>query len=80
VYPGLTADQQRGFEQFFQFARNINVTFRVTNVEGSASSADARLVGSYEYSNSAGRTERQPVGFAATLRHDGAGWRLVAVR
>ncbi len=80
VYPGLTSDQQRGFEQFFQSAKTINVTFRVTNVEGSATSAEARLVGNYEYVTTAGKTERQPVSFAATLRHDGNGWRLVSVR
>ena len=80
VYPGLTSEQQRGFEQFFQAARSINVTFRVTNVDGSSTSADARLVGSYEYVTTAGKTERQPVNFAATLRHDGNGWRLVSVR
>ncbi|PYP54395.1 MAG: hypothetical protein DMD39_01335 [Gemmatimonadetes bacterium] len=80
VYPGLTSDQQRNFEQFFQSARNINVTFRVANVEASGYSADARLVGTYEYVTSAGKTERQPVSFAATLRHDGNAWRLVSVR
>jgi serine/threonine-protein kinase len=80
AYPGLTSDQQRGFEQFFQSARSINVTFKVANVEGSGSSADARLVGTYEYVNSEGRPEKQPVNFAASLRRDGSGWRLVSVR
>jgi serine/threonine protein kinase len=80
AYPGLTSDQQRGFEQFFQSARSINVTFKVANVEGSGSSADARLVGTYEYVNSEGRPEKQPVNFAASLRRDGNGWRLVSVR
>ena len=80
VYPGLTADQQRRFEQFFQSARNINVTFRVDHVDGSPNAADARLVGTYEYVNSEGRTDRQPVTFAASLRRDGSGWRLISVR
>jgi hypothetical protein len=80
VYPGLTADQQRGFEQFFESARKIDVTFRVANVEGTPTSADVRVSGRYEYEGSAGRTERQPVSFAATLRKEGGGWRLVAVR
>jgi len=80
VYPGLTADQARGFEQFFQSARSINVTFRVAGLETSGNSADARLVGTYEYVTTAGRTERQPVSFAATLRHDGTSWRLTSVR
>jgi serine/threonine protein kinase len=80
VYPGLTAEQQRGFEQFFQSARRINVTFRVANVEGSGATADARLSGTYEYESSSGKMERQPVSFAATLRREGAGWRLVSLR
>lgn len=80
VYPGLTGEQQRGFEQFFQSARNINVTFRVVNAEATGASADARLVGSYEYFTTSGKAERQPVSFAAALRHDGSVWRLVSVR
>jgi len=80
VYPGLTSGQQQGFEQFFQAARSINVTFRVASVEGSGGSADARLVGSYEYVTTEGKSERQPVSFSATLRHEGGGWRLVSVR
>ena len=80
VYPGLTSDQQRGFEQFFESARRINVTFRVTNVDGTASTADVRVSGRYEYETSSGRTERTPVSFATTLRREGAGWRMVALR
>jgi eukaryotic-like serine/threonine-protein kinase len=80
VYPGLTADQQRGFEQFFESARKIDVTFRVASVDGTASTADVRVTGRYEYENSAGRTERTPVSFAAAVRRDGSAWRLVAVR
>jgi hypothetical protein len=80
VYPGLTSNQQQRFEQFFQAARSINVTFTVTNVELSGASADARLGGTYEYVTTAGKAERQAVSFAATLRHDGNAWRLVSVR
>jgi serine/threonine protein kinase len=81
VYPGLTTDQQRRFEQFFQAARSINASFRVANVAASgASGADAQLVGSYEYVTTAGKTERQPVTFAVTLGHDGRAWRLTSMR
>jgi eukaryotic-like serine/threonine-protein kinase len=79
VYPALTSEQQRGFEQFFQSARKLNVTFSVTNVEGTGPSADARVTGSYVYESSSGKTERQPVSFAATLRRDGGAWRLVSL-
>ncbi|MDB4882440.1 MAG: protein kinase, partial [Gemmatimonadetes bacterium] len=80
VYPGLTSEQQRGFEQFFQAARRINVMFSVGNVESTASTADARLSGHYEYENTSGKVERQPVSFVATLRRDGGGWRLISLR
>ena len=79
AYPGLTSDQARGFEEFFDSAKNINVTFRVVGLEANGNSADARLVGTYEYT-SGSRTERQPVSFAASLRYDGTSWRLVSVR
>ena len=80
VYPGITSDQARGFEQFFQSARSINVTFRVTDVETNGNSADAKLVGSYQYVTSDGKSERQPVSFSASLRYDSGSWRLTSVR
>ncbi|HEY0529898.1 MAG TPA: protein kinase [Gemmatimonadaceae bacterium] len=80
VYPGLTGEQQRGFEAFFQAARSINVTFSVANVDGTPTTADARLVGSYEYVTTSGKSQREPVSFAASLRREGGGWRLVSVR
>lgn len=80
VYSGLTSEQQRNFEVFFQSARSVNVTLRVLNFEPSGASADARLVGSFDYVTAAGRTERLPVSSAATFRHDGNVWRLVSVR
>jgi len=80
VYPGLTEGQQRGFEQFFEAARKVDVTFRVASVEGSATTAEARVNGTYQYEGSSGRVERQPVSFVATLRRDGSNWRLVSLR
>jgi serine/threonine-protein kinase len=79
-YPGLTAGQQRNFEDFFQSLRSLNVTFRVANVEGSGALADARLDGSYAFVTTTGITEHKPVSFAVTLRREGNGWRLVAMR
>jgi serine/threonine protein kinase len=79
AYPGLTGEQERGFREFFELARNINVTFRIVGLEASGNTADARLVGTYEYV-AGSKTERQPVSFAATLRHDGSAWRLTSVR
>jgi hypothetical protein len=80
VYPGISGDQQRGFAQFFESARRIDVTFRVTNVEGTSTTAEARVSGAYQYERADGRTERQPVSFLASLRREGGSWRLVSVR
>jgi len=80
VYPGLTSEQQRNFEQFFKMARTINVTLRLANVESSGTSADGRLEGNYEFVTNEGRTERQSVRWAVTFRHDGNAWRLVSVQ
>jgi len=80
VYPALTAEQQRGFEQFFEAARKVDVTFKVASVDGSATTTDAHVNGTYEYESSSGRVERQPVSFVARLRRDGSTWRLVSVR
>jgi serine/threonine-protein kinase len=81
VYPGLTSQQQRGFEQFFESARTINANFRIANVAASGSSgADAQLLGNYEYVTLSGKTDRQPANFALTLGHDGRGWRITSMR
>lgn len=80
AYPGISSDQARGFEQFFQSARNINVTFRVSGLDVNGNSADARLTGTYQYTGSDGKAERQPVSFGASFRNDGSSWRLTSVR
>src|SRR4051812_48930877 len=80
VNAGLTSSQQRNYEDFFQGAKNINVTFRIQNLEGSPTSADARLVGTYEYVSSDGRDARLPVSFAATFERSGNSWKLTSVR
>jgi hypothetical protein len=80
VNPGLTSDQQRNFEAFFQSARNINVTFRITNIEASGTSGEARLVGGFDYVNQENRNATLPVSLAATFRREGNGWRIASVR
>jgi serine/threonine protein kinase len=80
VNPGLTSDQQRNFEAFFQSARNINVTFRITNIEASGTSGEARLVGGFDYVNQENRNANLAVSLAATFRHEANGWRIVSVR
>jgi serine/threonine-protein kinase len=77
---GLTSEQQKRWETFFQAARSINVTFRIASIDGTASQADARLIGSYEYVDANGTSHREPDNITASFRHEGGSWRLVAVR
>ncbi len=80
VYPGITSFQQRNLETFFSRARNINVRFRIEDLQSSTSSAEARLVGTYEYTNSDGKGDTQPVTVSASFQREGNGWRLTAIR
>ena len=77
---GLTSEQQKRWETFFQAARSINVTLRIASIDGTASAADARLIGSYEYVDAGGNSHRVPDTIIASFRHEGGSWRLVAVR
>ncbi len=80
AYPGISSDQARGFQQFFSSTRNLNVTFSLTGLDVTGNSAEARLVGTYEYTTSDGKAQRQPVNFSASFRRDGSEWSLRSVR
>jgi serine/threonine-protein kinase len=79
-YPGLTSEQLRAFEQFFSGSRSINATFRITSVEGSGSSAVARVEGVYAFVTGEGMSERRPASFALVLRPDGKSWHIASMR
>lgn len=81
VYPGMTEDYQRGYEQLFLGARTINASFRITNVTASGpSTVEAQLVGTYEYVKKDGTTERRLVTIPVTLGHDSRGWLFTSMR
>lgn len=81
VYPGMTAAQQRGWEQFFETVRNVKAQLSVAQLEVVNNTAEARISGTYAYLNSStGRIELQPVAFRATLRQEDEGWRIIQVR
>jgi hypothetical protein len=79
AYPGLTSAQQAQLETFFQAARTIDAKLRISSLDASPNSAEARVVGSYDYVTLEGRTESRPVSFAMSLRREGSGWRVVSV-
>ena len=81
VYPGMTAIQQRGWEQFFQLVRDVKARLSVARLDTATGTADAQVTGTYTYLNtSSGRTESQPVSFRASFRNEGGRWRISQVR
>jgi serine/threonine-protein kinase len=80
VYPDMSSAQQHGFEQFLDAARSLRVSFSIASLDVSGSSADARVVGTYDYTGTDGHPQRQPVSFHASLRQDGGAWRLTSVQ
>jgi eukaryotic-like serine/threonine-protein kinase len=79
AYPGLTSAQQGQLETFFQAARSIDAKLRISSLDAAANSAEARVVGNYDYVTSEGRNETRAVSFAMSLRREGSGWRVVSV-
>jgi hypothetical protein len=80
AYPGITATQASGFEQFFTTVRSLRATFSVSSLDVSGATAEGKLTGGYDYLTNAGKSERQAVTFQATFRHDANGWKLASVR
>ena len=79
AYPGITATQAKGWEQFFPTLRSLRVTLAISGFDVNGATAVAKLDGSYDYVTESGKTEHQPVSFRAMFRRDGAVWQLVAV-
>jgi hypothetical protein len=79
AYPGITSAQSKGWEQFFPTLRSLRVTISINDLEVNGSSADAKLVGAYDYVTSSGKNEHQPVAFQASFRRDATGWSLISV-
>ena len=79
IYPNITASQARGLLDFFQRAKNLNVTFRIEDLSSTASSAEATLAGRYEYVNPDNENKHENVSVAATFQRDGNAWRLTSI-
>jgi serine/threonine protein kinase len=80
AYPGITAAQAKGWQEFFPTLRSLRVTLTVSGVDVNGSAADAKVVGTYDYITEAGKTLQQPVSFQATLRREGGAWQLASIR
>ena len=81
AYPGLTAAQERAWQQFFRSVRNLRASLAVAQLDVAGDTAEATLSGIYEYENaSTGQAVRTPVTSRAMLTRNGGGWRLSSIR
>ncbi len=79
AYPGITPAQAKGWEQFFGTLRTLRVTLGISGLDANGSTAEAKLVGTYDYVTDGGKNMQQPVAFQAAFRRDGSTWQLVSV-
>jgi serine/threonine protein kinase len=80
LYPAMTSDQQRSFQQFFASVRSMQARLAVATLQLDGTTAEAHITGSYAYVTSSGRSERQEANFRATLGVENGVWRMTAVR
>jgi serine/threonine-protein kinase len=79
VYPSITSDQQRDWEQFFRAARSVKARLAVTRLDVGAGSADLTVSGGLEF-DTGGGPQSQAMSFRATAALENGAWRLRSVR
>jgi serine/threonine-protein kinase len=77
AYPGLTADQERAWRQFFSNVETLRARFDVLDIEIAGDRARARVRATQEYR--AQRDEHQTFEFTATFQRLPDGWRLTFI-
>jgi serine/threonine-protein kinase len=82
LYPGLTAQQERNWRQFFEAVNGVKATLAISALTVRGDSADATLNGEYAYENgTTSRAERQPVTVSMRLARTAADdWVIVGIR
>ncbi|HEY0928555.1 MAG TPA: protein kinase [Gemmatimonas sp.] len=80
AYPGISRDQQQGFERFFSSTKSLTASLILGGLEVHDRTADGRVTGTYEFIGGSGRKEVQMVSFRAQFERDGDNWRLTSVR
>ena len=80
AYPGISAEQQQGFERFFQSTKSLTASLILGGLEVRDRTAEGRVTGTYEFVGNSGRKEVQMVSFRAQFERDGENWRLTSVR
>jgi serine/threonine-protein kinase len=78
AYPGMTAEQERAFRNFFANVSQLVARLTIVELQISGDTARAQVEATYEFRTS--RTETQDFAFVATLERGRTGWQLVEVR
>jgi hypothetical protein len=79
VYPALTSEQQKDWEQFFRSVSDIKADLAIVRQDVTGSSATLAVAGTYDY-QAGGRAQHQDVSFRATAAMDAGAWKLTSVR
>jgi serine/threonine protein kinase len=81
VYPGMTGEQQNGWEQFFRTVHDIKSQLEIRKIDLAGDIGSVLVGGTYTYVNgSTHRSEEQQVSFSATLRRTAGAWRIAEIR
>jgi len=80
VYPSMTSEQRRAFEDFFHSVRSLRASLGVSGLQVDGASAEAQVTGSFDYVTTSGGDEHRKVNFGATLRRVQGVWTLASVR
>ena len=80
AYPGMTAAQSKGWEDFFGTLRSMRASLSVSGLEVRGDAADARITGAYDFVSTGGKATKQPVNFQASFKRENGAWKLTAVR
>ena len=80
VYPSMTGDQRRAFEDFFHSVRSLRASLGVSGLQVDGATAEAQVTGSFDYVTTSGADEHRKVNFGATLRRVQGVWTLATVR
>ena len=79
VYPAITPQQRSAFSDFFRSIRTLKANFTVGNVQVDGASAEAQVMGTFDYVTSSGADERRNTNFVASLRRDRGLWAIAAI-
>lgn len=78
AYPGLTADQERAWREFFGNVTELSAELRIDDLQITGERATASIAATYDFRT--GRRQTQHLELTATLERGPTGWRLIAIK